>query len=253
MEKITLYAVTHKEMEAYIPERTFIGVGSNKKINKVFLYDDTGDNITSKNPNYCELTALYWIWKNDKSDIVGLEHYRRQFVKGEKILSKKSILAYLNNYDVIVPRTVSFPSSAYQQYSEIHFEEDLLSVRRIIKNTYPDYLEDFDFLKKTNKLYLCNMFISRKSFLDNYCTWLFNILFRLEQEIDITKRDDYQKRIFGFLSERLFNVYLHHNCKLKLKEVRVNGEFWSFKHNMRQLSWDFSFNLRSLPTLFKKK
>lgn len=240
-------------METLIPERTYIGVGNNKKINKVSLYDDTGDNIAVKNPNYCELTALYWIWKNDKSDIVGLEHYRRQFIKGKKMLSKKSIQAYLNDYDVIVPCAFSLPRSVYQHYSEIHFEEDLLCVRGIIKNIHPEYLEDFDFLKKTNKLYLCNMLVSRKRFLDDYCNWLFNILFRLEREIDITKRDDYQKRVFGFLSERLFNVYLHHNCKLKLKEVPVNGEFWSFNSYMCQLIWNFNFNLRSLVSMFAKK
>lgn len=116
METITLYVVTHKDMESSLPERTYIGVGSNKKINKVTLYDDTGDNIALKNPYFCELTALYWIWKNDKSDIVGLEHYRRQFVTGNILLDKKSILAYLNKYDVIVPRAIRFLDSVYQHY-----------------------------------------------------------------------------------------------------------------------------------------
>ena len=134
METITLYVVTHKDMESSLPERTYIGVGNNKKINKVSLYDDTGDNIALKNPYFCELTALYWIWKNDKSDIVGLEHYRRQFVKGNSLLDKKSILAYLNKYDVIVPRAIRFLDSAYQHYCEYHVEEDLLCVRKIIKD-----------------------------------------------------------------------------------------------------------------------
>ena len=252
MDKITLYVVTHKDMEAVIPERTYIGVGNNKKINKVSLYDDTGDNIAEKNANYCELTALYWMWKNDKSDIVGLEHYRRQFVKGNNLLDTETILSYLNNYDVIVPRAISFPYSAYQHYSEYHFEEDLLCVRKIIKNMYPEYLVDFDFLKETNKLHMFNMVISRKSILDDYFQWLFDILFCLEQEIDITKRDDYQKRVFGFLSERLFNVYLHHNYKLKLKEVRVNDKLWSPKTFVQYLKWDVLFYLRRLFSVFSK-
>ena len=249
METIKLYVVTHKGMESTLPERTYIGVGSNKIINKVSLYDDTGDNIALKNPYFCELTALYWIWKNDKSDIVGLEHYRMQFVKGNSLLDKKSILAYLNKYDVIVPRAIRFLDSAYQHYCEYHVEDDLLCVRKIINNLYPAYVADFDYLKETNKLHLCNMVISRKSFLDDYCRWLFDILFCLEQEIDITKRDDYQKRVFGFLSERLFNVYLHHNSQLRLKEFRVNDGVWS-ESCIHDLKLDLRFSLRRL---FSKK
>lgn len=58
-----IYVVTHKDISLKSPENyKIIGVGNNSIINEDF-HDNTGDNISSKNKNYCELTALYWLWK----------------------------------------------------------------------------------------------------------------------------------------------------------------------------------------------
>ncbi|UNT93779.1 DUF4422 domain-containing protein [Allobaculum sp. Allo2] len=47
-----------------------------------YLRDNTKDNIASKNKSWCELTGLYWIWKNDtESDWISISHYRRYFGK----------------------------------------------------------------------------------------------------------------------------------------------------------------------------
>jgi hypothetical protein len=61
---------THKEFN-YIPDNSFLPIHVGKEISAVDLpyqVDNTGTNISSKNKNYCELTALYWAWKN-------LEHW----------------------------------------------------------------------------------------------------------------------------------------------------------------------------------
>ena len=76
--KCVIMSVTHKkywmpEDELYMP----VQVGFNEPLG--FARDNTGENISEKNKNYCELTALYWGWKNLKADYIGLDHYRRHF------------------------------------------------------------------------------------------------------------------------------------------------------------------------------
>ena len=64
--------------------------------------------------------------------------------------------------------------------------------------------------------------ITKKHLFDEYMQWLFNILFTLEKRIDISNYDSYQKRVYGFLSERLFNVWIEKNKdRLKIKETTV--------------------------------
>lgn len=223
MNKITLYVVTHKDFLEKLVDRTIIGVGSNKKIKGVDLYDDTGNNISNKNKYYCELTALYWIWKNDLSDIVGLEHYRRQFLYGNYILNKSNVDILLKDNDIIVPHKVNLVQSIYHNYVKQHDEKELLEVENIIQHKYPEYINAFNELKKTNKIYICNMFIAKKEFVNNYCQWLFDILFELEKRVDLSNKSDYQKRMLGFMSERLFNVYLYkHKRDLKIKSLSIS-------------------------------
>ena len=56
-------------------------VGAALRSNFVYpLKDNTGDNISSKNPCYGELTGLYWVWKNTNiadDDVIGFCHYNK--------------------------------------------------------------------------------------------------------------------------------------------------------------------------------
>lgn len=217
-----IYVVTHKNISLKLPENyKIIGVGNNSIINED-LHDNTGDNISSKNKNYCELTALYWIWKNSNDDIVGLEHYRRMFLNdniGEiGLLNEDEILFILNNYDIIVPTLFNNKTrTVYQHYVEDHKKRDIELAQNIINSKYPEYNSSFNQVMNSKYEYGFNMMITRKDILDEYSQWLFDILFDLENIIDISKYDEYQKRIYGFLSERLFNVWLKYK-KYNVKE-----------------------------------
>ena len=229
-EKITIYVATHKKAEfpkenIYKPIRVGSALNSDD-----FGYqrDDTGENISNKNKSFCELTATYWIMKNDKSDIVGLTHYRRYFFKKHKnnklenVLSEQDIREILKDKDIIVPNsTFIIKHNAEKSWEKTHIKKDYDECRKIIAEKYPDYVEAFEQFSKSRFLYICNMFIARKEIFDEYYKWLFDILFELEKRTDISNYDDYNKRLFGFMSERLFNVWLLKHKELKLQKMPV--------------------------------
>lgn len=67
MKDANIYVVTHKKykLSDYLKNQGYklISVGNANKVNNAGEKDNTGDNISEKNANYCELTALYWAWK----------------------------------------------------------------------------------------------------------------------------------------------------------------------------------------------
>lgn len=225
---LNIFIACHKQCKLpnnknYIP----LHVGAEGKKDLGFTKDSTGENISLKNPNYCELTGLYWMWKNSKSKYIGLVHYRRYFFRKskehsiDKIISKDEVLNILNEYDVIVPKkTKLIGLSTRSQFAKYHNVKDYDICRDIIEEKYPKYLDSFDKVSNRNYFYAFNMCIMNKKQFDNYCKWLFDILFEVEKRVDMSNYTDYEKRLFGFLSERLFNVWLEEN-KLKLKELAV--------------------------------
>lgn len=213
--------------DIYLP----IHVGKSCGEDLGFIGDDTGLNISHKNKNYCELTALYWAWKNLKCEYIGLCHYRRYFAhpiinydlenKKNSLYNEKDFNNLLAKYDVVLPTySVLKGYTVRTRYEYGHKKRDLDEVEKIINEFYPEYIKSFEYVMNQNKVYFCNMFVMRKDFADSYCEWLFSILFELEKRVDISNYDQYQARVFGFLSERLFNVWLYHN-KLNVAMVKT--------------------------------
>ena len=180
-----------------------------------YMRDDSGDNISYKNREYCELTALYWAWKNLDADILGICHYRRFFASPQhrnKLLSEDEAMHLLNYYDVILPAARDyFVETNYQQYIHSHHTEDLALTRSIISERYQEYLESYDRRMAMTKGHRFNMFIMKRTLLDEYCSWLFDILFELEKRLDISHYSENDQRVFGFVAERLLDVWLDKN------------------------------------------
>ena len=218
--KICVLIATHKPYsmpadDVYLP----IEVGrALHQARTPFQGDDTGDNISARNATYCELTALYWAWKNLKRyDFIGLVHYRRHFVRREigllcchhSIYTRTDFVKSLERAPVLLPtrRHYVIETNA-AQYGHAHHARDLTLLREVIAVRDPKSLAAFDTHMRERSTHICNMFVMRCDIFDAYCRWLFDILFALEPRLDLSDYSTYDRRVFGFLAERLLDVYL---------------------------------------------
>lgn len=237
---IKILVATHKKAhmpmdDMYLPVRV-----GNALAKDDFGYtgDDTGDNISEKNPYFCELTALYWGWKNVKADYIGLAHNRRHFScrsgrwKYSLILTKEEAESYLSKADVVLPKKRHyFIESLASHYKHTHDLEHLELTREILRKQCPEYVEVFDKVMKHTSAHMFNMMIMKRDLLDAYCSWLFPILFALENEIDVKNMPAFDARLFGRVSELLLDVWLKQN-KIKYVEtgfVQIGDENWGKK------------------------
>lgn len=234
MKDVKITIATHKKYKMpndniYVP----IHVGKELK-NEDLGYegDNEGENISSKNPYFCELTGLYWAWKNLQNEYIGLAHYRRHFsVKKCKskipeermdyVLTKEEASKILERTNIILPKKRNYYiETIYNHYKHTMYIEPLDETRKIIEEMYPDYLPQFDRIYKKTSAHMFNMFIMKREILDEYCEWLFSILFELEKRIEVNKYDDFHARFFGRISEILLDIWIEKN-NLSYEEVKV--------------------------------
>ena len=186
-----------------------------------FARDDEGENISSLNPYFCELTGLYWAWKNLQADFIGLVHYRRFFtqkkVKGNLIgsaLSYEELVSYLGRYRVFVPeKRRYYIETLRSHYMHTHEASHLELLEKIIRERYPAYLRSYDSVLGRRWGYMFNMMIMQEDLLDKYCVWLFDVLFGLFENVDTESMSAYDKRFPGRIGEILFNVWLDYEIE----------------------------------------
>ena len=199
-----------------------------------FVKDNTGDNISAKNSNYCELTALYWIWKNDlSSDVIGFCHYRRYFSTSQICFNASCFLTGPNAFKMLVSHDLILPSPFYwpsrtvgQNYylGGMGYEEDLHVTRDVVAELTPDYLAAFDNVMASQSASYCNMLVAPRRLFNEYCSWLFAVLAEVENRIDISRYSVQEARVFGYLSELLLNVWVSRNSLTTALLPVVNPE-----------------------------
>ncbi|MBO5328822.1 MAG: DUF4422 domain-containing protein [Clostridia bacterium] len=228
-----IYVATHKKAEVNLPNNyEYIQVNAEKNGSVYNLADNIGsDNISVKNANYCELTAAYWVWKNDKeNDIVGLAHYRRFLTTNKfssstkKFVNSPKVEKILTKYDFIATKKYKTKITVKEHLLVSVCERDFDILEKVIKEDYPEYLSAFNTVFNGKESYLLNMFICKKELWDKYYEWLFSVFDKMENFVDMTGYSVQEQRLYGFLSERLFSVYvLKQGFKVKSFPTHIVG------------------------------
>lgn len=235
MSELRIIVATHKpyrmpEGSCYLPLQ--VGAFGKPSLGPEYRRDDEGENISARNSSWCELTGLYWAWKNLRADALGLVHYRRLFRGAKGVATEAEFAALLHQADLILPRPRNyFIETTRSQYVHAHHAEDLDATRAVIDARCPDYLAAFDRVMASTRGHRFNMFVMTRPLLDGYCTWLFDVLFEVERRLDISSYSAYDARVFGFLAERLLDVWVVRNGirHLDLPVLHLESQHWPRK------------------------
>ena len=228
---------------------------NNKWLTENLIGDDEGENISNKNPNFCELTAQYWAWKNLPKSIkyVGFMHYRRHLnftntkfpinmwglnerkeLDSDYIkyfgLNTENVKKVVSKYDIVTVEkwdvTNAGTKNNYDHYAssdpKLHIKDYDLALDILYKK-YPEYKQSAETYNNSKYGYYTNIFVMRRDIFNKYCEWLFDILFEVEKQTDISNYDFQEARIYGYISEWLFGIFITHlqnTTNLKIKELQ---------------------------------
>lgn len=262
---IKIVVATHKKYQMpkddmYIP----LHVGREGKNYIGYTGDHTGDNISSSNLRLCELTGMYWAWKNLQADYIGLVHYRRYFTlagkmkrlfyrnKFQLIASKKDMEKILSQTDVIVPNKRKY----YIETMESHFlhlpytyEKDYRVFSDVIQELSPEYMGSFKKVMNGTSAHMFNMFVMKRDLFNQYCKWLFPIILEVDQRINVTGYDRMQARAVAYYGEFMLDVWMNKN-RISYKEVPV---VFMEKQSMVRKAWSVLKRKFGINLIEKKK
>lgn len=175
--------------------------------------DDTGDNISSKNGSYCEMTAHYWIWKNvHDTEYVGVCHYRRFFGID---LSESNIKEVMADADVMLVEPTCYVDSVYSYFAKFMGAENMMILSLVMKKCCPEYFETLEKICDSDKFHPFNMLLCKKALFDDYCEWMFGILEECEKLIKPSPYTN-ARRALAYIAEMLTGTYfIHQGLKIK--------------------------------------
>ncbi len=267
-DKIKIVVATHKKYEMpkdemYLP--LHVGAAGKKgddgtPVDFGYVRDDTGDNISEKNFCFGSQTGLYWAWKHIDAEYLGLVHYRRYFIgrkanknnKLEAALTFEQLEPMLDKYKVFVPKRRNYYiETIYSQYAHTMNggAEQFDLAEKIIDELTPEYNHAFKSVMNRTWAHMFNMMIMKKDLINDYCSWLFKILFEMDKRLDLNSMSDFDKRFAGRVSERLFNVWLEYQIE---KDVIKRDEIKELPY-FEEVNWKTKISSFAAAKLFHKK
>ena len=255
MKRIQNFVAVHKQAPLYGDDSyQFIHVGAQRnptEIKGAVKDNEHEDNISSKNDIYCELTGYYHIWKHVKDvDYVGFCHYRRFFAKkrfsyypNRTILNKEEILSLLKDHDIILATPRSKRGARHGCFPTQPEVEEFFPYRimkPVIKELYPDYEEEFNREFFIETISFCNMLICSKKLFDDYCQFLFGVLFKVEENMKQENIGGVAPREMGYFSEWLLNVWARKNkLRVAYRPIQIidenKGSHYFVKYVLQQI------------------
>lgn len=180
------------------------------------ILDNEGENISSRNGNYSELTGLFWMCKHlPNTDYVGLCQYRRMMMfSDEELLRLKD-----NDVDVVLPYPLMYDPDINAHHKRYLKDADWEALLVALREIHPEYADRFDEVLGQQFLFNYNVILAKREVLQEYCEWLFPILMRVE-ELSVPKGCDRADRYIGYMAETLETLYFMINedrLKIALK------------------------------------
>ena len=255
MENIKILEACHKpgivyQDDIYTPIHVGRAISKYKEEMAGMIGDDTGENISEKNPKYCELTAQYWAWKNMHDvEYIGFCHYRRFF---DIKITPERVTQLLSHHDVIALKK-SFPFPICMDFLRYITLDDFTILLMVIKKKYPEYEQTMIRFLHGNFLYPLNMLICRKELFDQYAEWLFGILLECEKHM---KPLPYTRanRALAYMGEYLMAVYMmHHQQRMYFVDVNDSPGVPKHRSFRYKCAVPLMKGIHGFYTLFVKK
>lgn len=238
MSNVRIYILVSEGQEALFTSDLcvplYVGRGDEHRDGS-FLSDNEGDNIAHYYEKWGILTGLYWVWKNSTHQTIGVASRRRLLslaggwerdgsVTGcDPTLLRRhrwslgNAASLLSIVDVVHPYRYSVEEitvsqeiiSPYQFYqTEGGTAHTLNLILDIIKEQFPDiYLDAVEFVYG-ERMIPWNHVIMRRDIFDEYCYFIFSILFELDKKKNVESKNMFQRDIWSLIAEILGNIYL---------------------------------------------
>lgn len=172
------------------------------------IHDNDGIHISEQNKKYSELTATYWVWKNTKHAYKGICHYRRMLD-----MTKEEVACLCNaGVDVILPLPFVCEKGAYEQYGRYISENDFVVLVEVMSELYPNKTEEIRQSITGRYIYNYNMLIAKETVFEEYCDFLFSILFEVDRRY-VEKGQKREDRYLGYLGELITSTFFLMNQK----------------------------------------